>query len=501
MVRSGLGVGDFEQLLEGKTLHGLAHAFAVLAFFHPPVPDLFDDFLDLGVRSFTGDEGHQQRTHLGAVHHGGLGAHQDAGAAFVTDVQGAGHGVDAVHAAHAVGGLDGQLAAVPAHALGGAAVHHFGLDVELAPVTTGMGTGVGFEFAAHVGFHGVLVDLDVVLPRTHDGKVGTGHSGHAAVRAAVELELELVGEGGTVQFVVVVLGQLVAHVLGVVAGIFAAGLAEAGFGGTQVGAGTTEVDMQFVGQVVEDFFQLRGLGAQEHDVTGGAVHVGHAGTAQVPDVAQVTQEFGVVVFGSGLGHTHGVEVGHAGELFGLVAVTADDAAAVTEHAHDAAVLPVGFLFFVGKFQHTEQVFGGVSGDLIVQPVRIGRAVSRFLFDVGHEARPGAGFKLVQQGGCMFRHCHTSTWFVVSHRVMCLRHDAWGRSSPEPHTTKRRRGGLVLRPAHASGVPPQVLFPVRRSQTGDRRRSSRRCWTSGTAGCNAVLLLLAYFFGDDNRCFL
>ena len=70
--------------------------------------------------------------------------------------------------------------------------------------------------------------------------------------------------------------------------------------GTQVGAGTTEVDVQLVGQVVEDFFQLRGLGAQEHDVTGGTVHVGHTGTAQIPDVAQVTQELGVVVFGSGL---------------------------------------------------------------------------------------------------------------------------------------------------------------------------------------------------------
>ena len=363
-----------------------------------------------------------------------------------------------------------------------------------------MSTGVGLEFAAHVGFHGILVDLDVVLPGTHHSEVGTGHGAHAAVGAAVELELELVGEGGTVQFVLVVLGQLVAHVLGVVAGIFAAGLTEAGFGGTQVGAGTTEVDVQLVGQVVEDFFQLRGLGAQEHDVTGGTVHVGHTGTAQIPDVAQVTQELGVVVFGSGLGHTHGVEVGHAGEFFGLVAVTADNAATVTEHAHDTAVLPVGFLFFVGKFQNAQQVFRGISGNLVVEPFRIGRTGGGFLFDVGHKARPGAAFKLVQQGGCMFRHCHTSTWFVVSHRVMCLRHDAWGRSSPEPHTTKRRRGGLVLRPAHIC-VPPQVLFPVRRSQTGDHRRSGRRCWTSGTAGCNAVLLLLAYFFGDDNRCFL
>ena len=407
MVRSGFGVGDFEQLLEGKTLHGFAHAFAVLAFFHPPVPNLFDDFLDFIVGSFTGDEGHQQRTHLGAVHHGGLSTHEDAGAAFVTDVQSARHGVDAVHAAHAVGGLDGQLVAVPAHALGGAEVDDFLLDVEFAPVTTGVSAGVGLEFAAHVGFHGILVDLDVVLPGTHHSEVGTGHGAHAAVGAAVELELELVGEGGTVQFVLVVLGQLVAHVLGVVAGIFAAGLTEAGFGGTQVGAGTTEVDVQLVGQVVEDFFQLRGLGAQEHDVTGGTVHVGHTGTAQIPDVAQVTQELGVVVFGSGLGHTHGVEVGHAGEFFGLVAVTADNAATVTEHAHDTAVLPVGFLFFVGKFQNAQQVFRGINGNLVVEPFGIGRTGGGFLFDVGHKARPGAAFELVQQGSRMFRHCHTS----------------------------------------------------------------------------------------------
>ncbi|WP_303868418.1 hypothetical protein, partial [Desulfovibrio piger] len=31
----------------------------------------------------------------------------------------------------------------------------------------------------------------------------------------------------------------------------------------------------------------------------------------------------------------------------------------------------------------------------------------FLFDVGHKARPGAAFELVQQGSRMFRHCHTS----------------------------------------------------------------------------------------------
>ena len=58
-----------------------------------------------------------------------------------------------------------------------------------------------------------------------------------------------------------------------------------------------------------------------------------------------------------------MEVSHAGEHFGLVAVTADNAAAVTEHAHDAAVLPVRFPFFIGEFKHAEQVVGSVGGNL------------------------------------------------------------------------------------------------------------------------------------------
>jgi hypothetical protein len=172
----GRRVGDFQQLLEGEALHGFAHALAVFAFFHPPIPDLFDDFFDIVIGGFTGDEGNKQRTHLRAVHHRGLGAHQNAGAALVADVQGAGHGVDAVHAAHAVGSLDGELGTVPLHALAGATVNDFLLDVELAPVAPGMRTRVGFDFAGQVGFDLFLVDLDVVLPGAHHGEVGTGQT-------------------------------------------------------------------------------------------------------------------------------------------------------------------------------------------------------------------------------------------------------------------------------------------------------------------------------------
>ncbi len=210
------------------------------------------------------------------------------------------------------------------------------------------------------------------------------------------------------QLVLVVLGQLIAHVLRVVAGVFTTRLTEAGFGGTQVGAGTAEVHMHFMGQIVEDFFQLRRLRAEQHDVARGTVHVGQAGTAQIPDVAQFTQELGAVVFAGRLGHTHGVEVGNAGEHFGLVTVPADNAAAVSEHAHDAAVFPVSFTFVVGKLKNPKKVFGGVRGDLVIQPLGIFRPHGRLLLDVGHEAGPGPGFELVQLGGCMFRHCLTST---------------------------------------------------------------------------------------------
>ena len=119
----------------------------------------------------------------------------------------------------------------------------------------------------------------------------------------------------------------------------------------------------------------------------------------------------MVVLAGRLGHTHGVEVSHAGEHFGLVAVTANNAAAVTEHADDAAVLPVCFHFVVGKLKHTQKVFRAVHRDLIIKTLGVLGPIGRLLFDVGHKARPRAAFKLVQQGGCMFRHCHTSTWFV------------------------------------------------------------------------------------------
>ena len=254
-----------------------------------------------------------------------------------------------------------------------------------------------------------------------------------------------------------------------------------------------------MGQFVEDFFQLGSLGTEQHDVTGGTVHVGQTGATQIPNVAQVAQELAVVVLTGRLSHTHGVEVSHAGEHFGLVAVTADNAAAVTEHTHDTAVLPVCFHFVVGKLKHTQKVFRAVHRDLIIKTLGVLGPIGRLLFDVGHKARPRAAFKLVQQGGCMFRHCHTSTWFVCITRsrdvpVNCgdpVRQSGGTGAKSLPvlggsyPVSTRMLAKTSMRPPRKIGTP-QGIADNGRARATDRQAATR------SNHC------LAHFQHNDNR---
>jgi hypothetical protein len=90
-------------------------------------------------------------------------------------------------------------------------------------------------------------------------------------------------------------------------------------------------------------------------------------------------------------------------MLGLIAVTADDAAAVAEHADDPAVLPVGRAVFEGELQQPQQVVDDIDRDLEFDFLGVLRALFGQLLHVGHEARPWPAFKLVQQGGFVF--CH------------------------------------------------------------------------------------------------
>ena len=57
----------------------------------------------------------------------------------------------------------------------------------------------------------------------------------------------------------------------------------------------------------------------------------------------------------GLVDAYGMEMLDAGEFIRQVDVTADDAGAVTQDAHDAAMLPVGDLVFVRTLQLPQQI--------------------------------------------------------------------------------------------------------------------------------------------------
>ena len=243
--------------------------------------------------------------------------------------------------------------------------------------------------------HLVLVDDDGVAPGADDRAVGARLGRHAVVRAAGHLELELVRPHGTVDLILVLVRQVVAHVKRVVAGVLAAAGSHAAARRAQVGAGAAQVEPA-IADVVEDGLQLVGVRSQQDDVAGGAVHVREPAAALLPYVADLAQHVARVEPAAGLGHAHRVELADVRELLGHVGVAADDAAAVALHAHDAAVLPVAHLVLVGLLEEPQQIVG--------HGVLLARAL-----DLGHEAGPRTLLQLVELGGFSL-FCHNFLLF-------------------------------------------------------------------------------------------
>ncbi|MEZ5727010.1 MAG: hypothetical protein R3E48_02770 [Burkholderiaceae bacterium] len=144
----------------------------------------------------------------------------------------AGHDVDAVHAAHAVAILDLEALLVvdPDHGLA-RAVDHFLVLLE----HDGLGRAAGDHVVDQFG-HAVLVEplarqglvcAHVVAPGADDGEVRALHRVHAVVRAARELELELVGQRRAMDVVEEVVDDRALGLALVVAGLLATGRADA----------------------------------------------------------------------------------------------------------------------------------------------------------------------------------------------------------------------------------------------------------------------------------
>src|SRR5581483_1535354 len=122
-----------------------------------------------------------------------------------------------------------------------------------------------------------------------------------------------------------------------------------------------------------------------------------------PDVAQLSQRVASVEPPRRVIDTHRVKVRHGGKLFRDIAVTADDAASVAEHADDAAMLPVILFLLVRLFELAKQAFRHF--------VPFGGT-----FDLPDEARPRYLFEFIQHLAfsvlSLFRHESDLLFLVV-----------------------------------------------------------------------------------------
>ena len=242
-------------------------------------------------------------------------------------------------------------------------------------------------FAFHERLDFVLVDLHVVAPGADHGEVGALDRVHAVVRATRDLELELVGQGGTVHVVDEVVHQHAVNLLLVGAGLFAARRADARHRRAHARTGAAEVEAVFV-DFVEEVLGLLGGGADEHDVAGLAVERDQAGTVFLPGVGQLAQHLGGVVIAGRRLHAQRMEFLGLGEHRGDFGEARDDAAAVAED-RDRAALPVAKTRLIGVFELAQQVHHHV-------------VVVRQALQAGHEARPRPALELVEHRRCVER---------------------------------------------------------------------------------------------------
>jgi len=218
-----------------------------------------------------------------------------------------------------------------------------------------VGATVGGIVTGDVFLDRSLIDLDVIFPGTDHGKVGTGDGGNAVIGAAGKFKFEFVGEGGTMDLVLIMHGQGVADILGVIAGPFTTGLAKTTGRRPQVGTGTTEILAQIMGQIPEQGLKVFGAGSQQNHVTGGTVHIGHAGAILVPQIHERAQVLGGVVETCRLVDAHGVKMLNTGELIRNIGIPTDNTTTITENTDNAAVLPVGDFILVRQFELSENV--------------------------------------------------------------------------------------------------------------------------------------------------
>ncbi len=369
-VRIDFDADAFQEVREPDALDHLAAALVLQSVLRPEVDHGGGEVAQpvvvlVGVHLH---ERHDHRAHGVADLERALAADEQRDAAILAGLQCLGHDVDAVHAAHAAAVVDlERVVVVERQRLGRAARDHV-VDRVLAA----MALDVRLDF--------LLVDLHVVAPGADHGEVGALDGVHAVVRAARDLELELVGQRRAVHVVDEVVDQRAVDAVLVGARLLAARRADARHGGAHAGAGAAQVETVLV-DLVEEMLRVLGGRADEHDVAGLAVERDQPRTPLVPRVRKLAQDLGRVMVAGRRLHAQRVEFLRLREHACDLGKARNDAAAIAEH-RDGAAFPVAQARLVRMLELAEQIDHHV-------------VVVREALQPGDEARPRSAFELVE----------------------------------------------------------------------------------------------------------
>src|SRR5450759_60056 len=155
---------NLEKFMKAHALYQFAEAFTVPTLFRPPVPYLFNQFFKFIKRFFHLHKRYGQCRELGALQDRGLSAKEDGGPCILSNPQGPGHGIDAMHATVAFPVVDPKFFPIPGHAMGRTELDHLFYDMERTTFPAGVGSPIRLEFSCHISLHRRLIDTDIITP-------------------------------------------------------------------------------------------------------------------------------------------------------------------------------------------------------------------------------------------------------------------------------------------------------------------------------------------------
>jgi hypothetical protein len=107
------------------------------------------------------------------------------------------------------------------------------------------------------------------------------------------------------------------------------------------------------------------------------------------------QVFRGVKLAGRLVYADGMKVCHSRKHLGLVTVPADNTAAISENAYDAAVLPVSSPVFVGQLNDAQEILGHLGRTLEIDAFWVRFPGFSLSFQIGNKAWPRATLQLIQ----------------------------------------------------------------------------------------------------------